>query len=300
MTLADVHPGGWADHEILTHAQMNLIRAELLQAVDGAGGGTYTLSSPLVFAGSDVEFDSNVVHEGDVLIDATGVLTIDGNLDVNSIFSFDGQGNFNDDVNVNDRIVFRSAGTTEFRVGNTVTFYSLGDVLVNSESWAMRLPVTPIDVAKAAGVAYWEYSDDGWLNVNASSFARIWFAVPVMAGDVITEVRVSVRGGFSAGHGGIDPTNKIRVRLREMGPSDSSYVSISTRTDAASGAFYDGAHFIDLSPAGGLPYTALDRQYAIEVRGENGGTAASNENLIAGIFVTLTRNQLVPTNVLGG
>lgn len=294
MTLADVKPGGWADHEVLTHSQMNLIRSELLKAIDGSGGGTYTLAAPLVFAGDDVEFDN------DVLVDSSGSLTVDGDLDVNGIWRFDGTGEFNDDVNVNDRWVFRNGGFTEFRVGNTVTFYSLGEVLVNAESHIMRLPLTPIDVAKAAGIAYWEFNEDGWLNVNDSTFAQIFFAVPVMAGDVITEVRVNVRGGAGAGHGGVDPTNKIRVRLREAGPTDSTYVSLSTRTDVATGAFYDAAHFIDLSPAGGLPYTALDRQYFVEVRGESGGTAAPNENLIAGIYVTITRNQLVPTNVLGG
>jgi hypothetical protein len=56
MTLTAVKPGGWDVEEVLTSDQMNALQVELLKAIDGEGGGTYTLTAPLVLDGEAVQF----------------------------------------------------------------------------------------------------------------------------------------------------------------------------------------------------------------------------------------------------
>jgi hypothetical protein len=60
MTLTAANPGGWSLNEVLTSAQMTHLQNQLLNAIDGVGGGTYTLGAALIFAGSDVRFDADV------------------------------------------------------------------------------------------------------------------------------------------------------------------------------------------------------------------------------------------------
>lgn len=51
MTIADPKTGGWSN-ELLTPAQMNIVRTELLKCVDGTGGGSYAPSAPVIVNGS--------------------------------------------------------------------------------------------------------------------------------------------------------------------------------------------------------------------------------------------------------
>jgi hypothetical protein len=68
MSLAAANPGGWSLNEVLTSAQMTFLQNELLKAVDGVGGGTYTLAAPLAFAGADVRIaaDLEVLSTGQI------------------------------------------------------------------------------------------------------------------------------------------------------------------------------------------------------------------------------------------
>jgi len=50
MTLQPARAGGWGLREKLTSAQMSALQAELLKALDGVGGGTYTLEEKLILA----------------------------------------------------------------------------------------------------------------------------------------------------------------------------------------------------------------------------------------------------------
>lgn len=52
MTLSPAKPGGWALNELLTSTQMNALQDELVKALDGVGGGTYTLLADLELLGS--------------------------------------------------------------------------------------------------------------------------------------------------------------------------------------------------------------------------------------------------------
>lgn len=297
MTLSLIKIGGWAFGDIFTEGEANDFQDELIKAVDGVDGGSYTLSAPLTFDGSPVNFDA------DVNIGGSAELTIDGNLVVNSIFQFNGQGEFNDDVNVNDRWVFRSGGQCEFKAGNATQFFDLDDLAVMSDLHSYRLPLTPISKnSDIAGVSTskWFFQtggSGGWVQMAVDSTSEIRFALPMNVGDRITNLTATLIGGLSAGHGGVDPTNMPRLQLLE-GPASGltgAYTVVGTATDAATGAAYDAQHFLTLT----VNYTALDRYYVIALRGEFGGTAAAAELLLATLQVNIERNKLVSVNTFG-
>ena len=78
MSLTAANPGGWSLNEVLTSAQMTHLQNELLKAIDGVNGGTYTLASPLQFAGADVRIaaDLEVISGGEINIQSGGALNV--------------------------------------------------------------------------------------------------------------------------------------------------------------------------------------------------------------------------------
>lgn len=77
MALTAANPGGWSLNEVLTSAQMTHLQNELLKAIDGVNGGTYTLAAPLIFAGADVRMTTNLV------IPSGGDIELENNADMN-------------------------------------------------------------------------------------------------------------------------------------------------------------------------------------------------------------------------
>lgn len=294
MTLTAAKVGGWAFGDLLTSDEVDHLQAELLKAIDAVNGGTYTLSAPLIFNGT-VEFND------DLVINASGELTIDGNLIVNSIFEINGQGEFNDDVNVNDRWVFRSGGATEFKAGNTVSFFSLDDLTIGSPfiTQAMRVPLVPLyNVRDNSGLLqnyHLDLSVGGWLNDVVGE--PLIFMLPLMAGDVLNSVTATVRGDFSggAGHGVTDPASKMRLRVLEAPALNGAYTAIATQVDATTGAAYDAVHLLTASTGG---YTALDRHYIVEWRAESGANSFAT-NILFQLQATVVRKRLVSGNSFG-
>jgi hypothetical protein len=122
MTLINPKPLGWAFGEILTSAQMNSFGTQIIRALDGTGGGSYTLAAPLIIDGDVVQlseleatvgiidalqvnntalFGSDVNVTGDVFADdlvatddvtAGGDLSVGGNASVGGIIGFTGTG----------------------------------------------------------------------------------------------------------------------------------------------------------------------------------------------------------------
>ena len=79
----------------LPSAHVNLVWAYIEKAVDGIGGGTYTLAAPLTFAGAGVNFVGGshgiqstgiieVFSGGKIIFDAGSALELNGNLPVKS------------------------------------------------------------------------------------------------------------------------------------------------------------------------------------------------------------------------
>ncbi len=58
MSFSLANPLGWASGDTLTPAQINQLDTDHVKAIDGTGGGTYTLASPLTLQGSTVTINS--------------------------------------------------------------------------------------------------------------------------------------------------------------------------------------------------------------------------------------------------
>ena len=61
MVLVNIKPLGWAYGEIFTSAQANSITSQLPNAIDGAGGGSYSLAAPLVIADDTVTISDGLI-----------------------------------------------------------------------------------------------------------------------------------------------------------------------------------------------------------------------------------------------
>ncbi|UOF77279.1 long tail fiber proximal subunit [Caudoviricetes sp.] len=152
MTLVNPKPLGWAFGEILTSAQMNSFGTQIIRAVDGTGGGAYTLAAPLSLTGDTVTFDDLVVNDsasiadGDITLGPTSVAvalpaTFSGAATFSSAATFQGDatiGNSSaDSLTVNAGASFESdvaigtpGGADSLVVNATATFnknVSLGD-----------------------------------------------------------------------------------------------------------------------------------------------------------------------------
>jgi hypothetical protein len=303
MTISDPKVGGWADHEVLTHGQMNAIRTELLKAVDGAGGGTYNLTAPLTFDGDEVRIDWTLrLRSGaDFFVDSGAQFGVStgGTFDVNGTWTFDGDGSFNADN------TFSGTGTTTFASSHPVTIEDVDDWTLDGQSQTRFLLLVPIGYAFTGSPLQptWEthpaFDGPYWSNSINGSNSVIYFPVPVSGGDVITSLDIFVIGGQGGGHGGTDPSNKIRARLFETFLSGGA-TSIASLEDPATGAAYDAAHSFNLASIGS-PFpltTSLSKTYCLEIRGENGGTAYANANVIYGISVTTERSRVF-SNLFG-
>lgn len=122
MTLSDPKPGGWANGELLTSAQMNSIRNELLKAIDGADGGPYSLSADLVFSGAgEVQFNSaaRVLTGASLEVDSGSNLNVAGELHVESAGSIEVDSGGAVDVNSGGELTILSGGAGHVETGGT-------------------------------------------------------------------------------------------------------------------------------------------------------------------------------------
>ncbi len=300
LSLAPEKVGPWVVHELLTSPQVNKIASELVKAIDGSGGGSYNPSADLILGGAaEIKIDSVLrVRTGADLITDSGALAT-----FNSSSLFNAQADFAGNVDFFAGVDFRAGGLTRVIATNQFLIQELTDMQVDADGHVYRLTLSDgCPNEDPAGVAYWNFagatgSDPGkWIQPAASTFALIYFPVRVLEGDSITAVTLWLTGGSGVGHAGVLPGTMPRLRLLEQAAPFGAYSSLATRTDpAASAASYDSAHGFGFSS--GLPVVAADTNYLLEVRGEN-ATGATNELRIDGIEVTITRRQLVSTNIL--
>lgn len=86
MTLVNPKPSGYATGERLPSADVNSVWDQLTDALDGAGGGTYTLTAALQINGDDVGIGENLAVGGDATV--TGNIEVGDGLDVAGIGIF--------------------------------------------------------------------------------------------------------------------------------------------------------------------------------------------------------------------
>jgi hypothetical protein len=164
MTLSNPKPLGWAFGEILTSAQMNSFGTQIIRALDGTGGGAYTLAAPLSIDGDTVELEtcsvtdelncsgdaeftgSYVLCTGDVTI--SGILTATGNVSLGNSGS--------DTLNVNAVATFQRDATFQGNVtlGNAGTdTVTLTGVVVPTGTGRVLEPAVVVTTSASVDVA---------------------------------------------------------------------------------------------------------------------------------------------------
>jgi hypothetical protein len=137
--------GAYVTGDLIDEAEINYWCSILPDCVDGAGGGTYTLSAPLIFAGDVVEVDDLVVNDdlivgddalisGDLIVTnaltVAGAAVFNGNVTIGDnpivdTLTVESPATFNDTVVVDSTFIANSAS---FLSGNV----TLGDTAVNT------------------------------------------------------------------------------------------------------------------------------------------------------------------------
>lgn len=300
MTITNPKPGGWATNELLTSDQMDAIIGELIKAIDGVGGGSYSLGAPLILGGNTVRIDQ------ELYINSAATENVDGELHlrtgstlvVDDVFGFSGAGSFTNGVNFTDLVQFQSTGAVTFAAGNFVSFATLNDLHVQSITQAMRVPLVPLfNIENNAGFQEdWRFDSSaigGWQNSTLGALMQ--FMLPLMAGDVLVSVTATV-GNSSGGPHGADPAQKRRLRVLEAPSASGAYTAIATQVDSTTGAGYDATHALTASASN---YTALDRHYIIEFRAEAGANSIANSDTLYQLQATVVRKRLVSGNTFG-
>jgi hypothetical protein len=91
MTLAVINPGGWDPEEVLTSDQMNALQAEMVKAIDGVGGGSYTLTADLVMnGGGEWVLSVKVNILGDLVIESGAFLQVLGTIQLSGVETLTG------------------------------------------------------------------------------------------------------------------------------------------------------------------------------------------------------------------
>lgn len=295
MTLTLAKAGGWNVGDILTSDQMDHIQSELVKAIDGTGGGSYSPSANVTIGGAaEWRFDNTVRFRtgSELLTDAGSQSDFAGNVDF-----FLGV-----DFRETSAVSFIAGGIVTFHDGTRVVVEELDDLEVDNKNQVMRLHNGWGEATWNATEPYWEMDDGIWIQLANTSGASIYFALPVMAGDSIVEMGVTVEGDYGASHGGNTPAGLPRVRILEQDGSGDFTVVVAEFTDTTSGAGYAAAHVLVLdatSTGGALPYTATNTNYVVEVRGEFGLDSSAGALAMKRLQATITRRRLVSQNVFG-
>lgn len=177
MTLADPKPGGWAFGEELLSSQTNAIRNELLKAIDGQDGGTYTLTADLAFDGV-----GDVVVAATLRVDPTGTVElVSGSaLNVQSGAQIDVLSGGN--LNVQSGGAINLLGTSDLNVSSEINLTG-ADINLDAASSIQLVGGASIDVDASSSV-------DLAGVINASNGSQISLAsgsdITALSGSLIT------------------------------------------------------------------------------------------------------------------
>lgn len=170
MTLALVKPAGWDEEDPLTSDEMNALQSELVKAVDGVGGGTYELSSDLVFDGTaPVRIANELQIDAGATLDMGGTLALGGQTDLTGEFDVESGG----DVNVKNggEINVQSGGDIDVESGGAVNVLSGGAVNLLNGSTVDVDPTATINLEGTLDIPLGgsiEVANGGDINVSPS------------------------------------------------------------------------------------------------------------------------------------
>lgn len=237
---------------------------ELIVAIDGTNGGSYTLASTLTFAGQDVRFSSDVQ-----LLSGSDLEVLSGA----SIALFNGS----------SMTVATGAGV---QMGDSE------DLTINNSTDVFRLTLGSAVVLLSGGAATWKpiSAGCGWMQVDVAGSLDVSFPLPLPVGDTITNITVVLTGGVGAGHVALPAgANRICVDLVAVSTAGAATVLARLFDQSGNVATYDASHTIHLA-SGGLDLGSLpqlvddDFVYWVVVRGESGVNAIADTTAVTAVL----------------
>lgn len=315
MTLTAANPGGWSLNELLTSVQMTALQNELLKAVDGVGGGTYTLGANLIFNGAEVRIgsllrvlsggsltlDSGSVNlwSGSTTLQSSGTLTVAGTLTLSSsgLLSLSSGADIDmnsgslltldagADMNIVGDIHILSGGLIDVQTGGEISFDDADSLAFADTAYTWSQSLTPQSITWTGTEPAWQQAPTGrgWVDTQADGASTIVFSLPVLPGDTLTDVFVRLRGQVGVSGHALLPATPVFVILQSVDP-DGNTTNIATASDPSlNPAAFNALHNIVLT-GGSLPYTVpltgTVENLIVVVRSEGGVGAEADKTVI--------------------
>lgn len=284
---------------------LDAIGDQIVQAVDGVGGGTYTLGAALRFQGADVEINAGleILAAGEMNVQSGGLVNVlsGGLIDVLSGGQIE--------ISSGASIAIVSGGLLDVISGGTVEFNTTEDLKIDDATDAFRLTLAPGAIQSSAGVLTWsaQFSGDihagvtsGWQQDDVSSPFSIAFPINLPPGDEIVSVTALVNGSVTSGTGGhaSKPTGSDLPSLALVRVDGNGAATVVARRadQSADVTAYNGQHSIVLTngalDAGTLSHTVdANYSYFVVLKGETGPNAVAGEygvHSISGVCIART------------
>lgn len=266
---------------------VNLAGTQLAKAVDGVGGGTYTLGSALRFQGADVEIANTlqIMSGGTLQIDTTATvevgatMTVEGSLVITGAQLVGGGGS----------VSIATGGSLV--ISDDVEALSIADL-----AGFFRMSMTPQSIQPdtggtdpswvpvLSGVAF-AGTCGGWAQTDVNAAFCIVFPLNLNPGDDIVTVTAGVDGSIAGVGHAAKPTGGDRPVLALVRVSGTGVATIVARRadQAADVTAYNSVHTIALATGAldggtGLPHTVLNTDaYYVVLHGETGANAEADK-----------------------
>jgi|SRR6188768_2633186 len=229
MSLSPVNAGGWDPEEVLTSDQMNALQVELLKAIDGLNGGSYSLGSNLTFNGpGEVVFNTLLSILTDLVIEAAAFLQVEGTLLLSGTQTVTG------DINVPS--------------GGEINVQNLGRIDVESGGDVNLAGGADMTLAGTAGGADLDIADGARLGLAGT--ATLSGEIEVVSGgevDIHNGGRIDVEGG-----GTVNLLSSAKI-LGSGGAEIQVFDADDLTINSSSGAFRLTLTPVQISDTGGVP-----------------------------------------------
>lgn len=296
LTLSPAKIGAWVLDEKLTSAQLNKLATELVKAVDGVGGGTYTLSvGDLTFTGS-----KKLILDLAAQLTAGKTLNVDGTIELGlgtsrlnvrsgaAIGIFAG-GVINvastGGINLAAGALLTSAagaqleGELDVPNASIIKFARAQDLALANETFTRRLYMEPVFV----NPAHWGPGTGGapiWNQLATTVNPLVFSLKGCLPGDVITAVAVELQP--ATGHGGVPGVQPQLALFSKSGGGAFITSLAATQDNQSTVPFYEAEHAVVLNAgsliSGAMPTLSTDPVY-LQVGGEGGA------NVVAGLKI---------------
>ena len=151
MSLVAVKPGGWDTEEVLTSDDLNALQAEYIKAIDGTGGGFYTIIADLEIVGAAVRlqnaiFESARVEGGSLVVADDSTFELAGDGEISGDVDLTGLVNITDECHVQAGALLRIDGSG-FLTAAAGSIVTLGGTVTIQSGAAVTIASTAVDLS---------------------------------------------------------------------------------------------------------------------------------------------------------